>query len=400
MNGKIKKTIQDSVMAEVLSKETLQIPKMGDVIEGKVIEIGTNIMYVDLGNFKTGVVLGKEFRENPQYFKNIKVGDEVTAKILETENEEGYTEISLKEAGEERGWRELEKKMKADEVIKTKILKANKGGLMVEINGIPGFLPVSQLSSKHYPRIEGGDKQKILQELNKFAGQNFEVKIIDISQKEKRLIVSEKAAQEKELKEVLNKYKVGSIIEGTITGVAGFGVFVKFDNLEGLVHISELDWQLIENPHDIVKVGEKIKAKLIGIEDDRISLSMKKLKKNPWEDVEKKYQRNQLVKGTVTKFNPFGVFIQLDKYIHGLVHISEFKTEEKMKEMLEIGKKYDFKILSIEPKEYRMALGLVQTPALKKEVKIEEKEQKRGTRTKPAEETEKIKKAKEKTNEA
>lgn len=349
---------KNGIMNEILSKKNLRIPKVGDVVEGKVIEIGANVVYVDLGNFKTGVVPGREFKENPQYFKNIKAGDTVVTKILETENEEGCTEISLKEAREERGWVGLEKKMKTDEIVKTKILKANKGGLMVEIDGIPGFLPVSQLSSKHYPRIEGGDKQKILQELNKFVGQDFEVKIIDISKKEKKLIVSEKAAQQKELKQTLKKYKVGTIIEGTATGITDFGVFVKFDNLEGLIHISELAWQLIEDPHDIVKAGQKIKAEIIDIKDDRISLSMKKLKKNPWENIEKKYKKGGIVKGTVTKFNPFGAFIQLDKDIHGLAHISEFKSEEKMKETLKIGKKYNFKILSIEPREHRLSLAL------------------------------------------
>jgi small subunit ribosomal protein S1 len=195
------------------------------------------------------------------------------------------------------------------------------------------------------------------------VAKSLKVKIIGFSPEEGKLIVSEKATQEKEIEEILKKYKVGDIIEGIVTGIVDFGVFIKFDSLEGLAHISELAYQLIENPHDIVKIGDKIKAKIIDVDKDKISLSIKALQKNPWDEVEKKYQVNQTVKGTVTKFNPFGAFVQLDKNIHGLAHISEFETEKKMTDALTIGEKCEFKILSIKPSEYRMALK----PLLKKE---------------------------------
>jgi small subunit ribosomal protein S1 len=332
------------------------IPKAGDVIEGKIFEINKNGLFVDLANFKTGVVLPKELKENPDYFKKVKIGDKIVVKIVELENENGYVEVSLKEAGSERGRQELEKKMETKEIIESKVLKANKGGLILEVNGVQAFMPVSQLSSEHYPRVEGGDAQKILQQLQKLVGQTLKVKIIDLNLKEDRLIVSEKATQKQEIEEIIKKYKIGDVVEGTITGIVDFGAFVKFNNLEGLVHISELAYQLIEDPHDIVKIGEKVQAKIIEIDKDKISLSIKALQKNPWEKVREKYDAGQTIKGKVTKFNPFGAFIQLDKDIHGLAHISEFGTEEKMKQALEIGKKYNFKIISIKPNEYRMAL--------------------------------------------
>jgi len=341
-------------------KDNFNTPKAGDVIEGKVFEINKNGLFVDLANFKTGVVIPKELKENPEYFKKVKIEDKIVVKIVELENENGYVEVSLKEAGSERGRQELENKMETKEIIESKVLKANKGGLILDINGIQAFMPVSQLSSEHYPRVEGGDAQKILQQLQKLVGQTLKVKIIDLNLKEDKLIVSEKATQEQEIEEIIKKYKVGNIVEGTITGIVNFGAFVKFNNLEGLVHISELAYQLIEDPHDIVKIGEKIKAKIIKIDKDKISLSIKTLQKNPWEKVREKYDAGQTVKGKVTKFNPFGAFIQLDKDIHGLTHISEFGTEVRMKEMLEIGKKYNFKIISIKPNEYRMALKPIQ----------------------------------------
>lgn len=347
---------ENTSIKNILLKSYLNIPKAGDVIEGTALEITKNGLIIDLENFKTGMVLMKEIKENPEYFKSIKMGDKITVKIINLENEDGFVEVSLKEAGSEQGWQKLEEIMQAKKVVETKVLKANKGGLILDVKGIQAFMPVSQLSGENYPRVEGGDTQKILQALQKLVGQNLKVKIIDINPREDKLIVSEKAAQEKELEEIIKKYKIGEVIEGTITGVVDFGVFIKFNNLEGLVHISEIDYQLIEDPHDIVKIGDKIKAKIIEIEKGKVSLSMKALKKNPWDNIREKYDIGQTVKGTVTKFNPFGAFVQLDKHIHGLAHISEFGTETKMKESLKIGKKYDFKILSIKPSEYRMAL--------------------------------------------
>ena len=352
MSPKTKK----SPIENTLLKTCPRIPKVGDTIEGEVFAINKSGLFVDLEKFKTGIVLTKELRESPDQFRDVKIGDKIPVKIIEQENEDGYVEVSLRQAGAEQGWEELEKKMQKKETIKAKVLKANKGGLILDIDRIGAFMPVSQLSGEHYPRVEGGEAQKILQQLQKLVGKVLEVKIINLNPREEKLIVSEKAIQEKSVEETIKKYKVGNIVKGTVTGIVAFGVFVKFNNLEGLVHISELAYQLIENPKDIVEIGKEVRAKIIEIDKDKISLSIKALKKNPWEKVEEKYQTGQIVKGTVTKFNPFGAFVGLDKYIHGLAHISEFGTEKRMKEILEVNKKYDFKILSIKPREYRMAL--------------------------------------------
>ena len=350
----MKKDKNNSIKSLFL-KTNFQIPKVGDVIKGEIIEINKEGLFVNLKNFKTGIVPMKELKENSEYLKQLKTENKVSVKIIEIENEDGYIELSLKEVGSEQSWDNLKNKMETKEVVKSKVLKANKGGLILSIERIPAFMPVSQLSGEHYPRVEG-DPQKILQALQGLVGKELDVKIIDLDPKENKLIVSEKIVQEKEIQEILKKYKVGNIVEGIITGIVDFGAFIKFNSLEGLIHISELAYQLIENPHDIVKVGEKLKAKIIEIDKDKISLSIKALKKNPWEKAKEKYEINQTVKGKITKFNPFGAFVQLDKDIHGLAHISELGSETRMKEVLKIGKKYDFKILSIKPKEYRIAL--------------------------------------------
>ncbi|MBU3922819.1 S1 RNA-binding domain-containing protein [Patescibacteria group bacterium] len=356
----MKTTAQKSnLMQDLLSEGRFNIPKRGDTVDAKIISIRSTGIHLDLENFKTAMIVGREIKTSPHVFKSIKPGDTIAVKIIKLENEDGFVEASFVKAGEEKKWETLKQVMEKQETIEANVLKANKGGLMIEVSGIEAFMPVSQLSSKHYPRVEGGDKQKILLELNKLIGKSLKLKIIDLNIQEKKLIVSEKAAEEKKLKKSLEKYKIGDKVDGEITGLVEFGAFVKFDDLEGLIHISEIDWQIIDDPSEFFKVGDKVKAQIVEIDKDKVSLSTKALKENPWEKIRDKYETGQTIKGTVTKFNPFGAFIQIDKNIQGLAHISEFGTEEKMKETLETNKKYDFKILSIKPSEYRMALKLI-----------------------------------------
>lgn len=355
-------TTKSTLMEQLLKEEATPMAnlKIGEIIETRVIEISRQRLFLDLGGYKVGVVYGREFKEASSIIKTLNPGDTVHAIVTAPENEDGYIELSLKEASRERAWETLKRILASGEVITTRIREANRGGLIVELEGVQGFLPVSQLSFAHYPRVEGGDKQKIFQELQKFIGKDLRVKIIDLDQREQKVIISEKAAEGRELQEMLAKYRVGDRVEGTVSGVVDFGAFVKLaDNLEGLAHISELDWQLVEDPHDLVKVGDKVGAQIIGIEDDRVSLSIKRLKPNPWDTVQEKYHAGDVVKARVIKFNPFGAFAKLDNEIHGLAHVSEFGSEEQMKQALELGKEYEFRILSLEPKEYKLALGLV-----------------------------------------
>ncbi|MFH1841303.1 MAG: S1 RNA-binding domain-containing protein [Candidatus Nealsonbacteria bacterium] len=351
-----------------LKSNILRFPKFGEIVEGTVTGLGRSTIYVDLGSLGTGIIYGKEFQNAKDILKKLKTGDKLFSKITDIENEEGYVELSLSEAGKEMNWEKLNQKKESNETVTVKVLGANKGGLLVEFEGTQGFLPVSQLSPEHYPRVEGADKIKILNELQKFIGQEMEVKIFDVNQREEKLIFSEKAKETQKIKETLKNYKVGDMVKGEITGIVDFGAFIKFSkkgeaedlSLEGLIHISELDWQLIENPSEIIKVGEKVQAKIIEInEDGRVFLSLKALKKDPWEDIEKKYKKGEELKGKVTKFNPFGAFIEIAPKIQGLVHISEFGAKSKMEEKMKIGEKYKFQILQIDPEEHRMTLKLI-----------------------------------------
>lgn len=339
----------------------VKIPKIGDIVEAQVIGKGKSSVFFNLGNWGSGIIYGREFYEAKEELKRLKKGDSVFAKIVDFENEDGYIELSLTRAGKELAWETLRQKKDADELIKVKIIGANKGGLLAEVSSIPAFLPVSQLSPENYPKVEDADAQKILKALQKFVGKEMELKVFDINPKENKLILSERAKEAEKIKEILKNYSVGDVVEGEITGVVDFGAFIKFgkENLEGLIHISELDWQLIKDPAEIVKVGEKVKAKVIDISGGKISLSLKSLKKDPWDNIEEKYKKNSQIKGKVLKLNPFGAFIQIEDKIQGLCHISEFGTQTKMEESLEIGKEYNFLIVSIEPKEHRMSLKLV-----------------------------------------
>lgn len=354
------KTATADLKTLLADKDWLKIPKVADVVKGTVISISKNEIRVDISGYKTGVVRGREIFAEAGEYVDLKVGDEVEATVIEMENELGEVELSFRYAGQQRAWDTLRKMIDTGELIPAKIVEANKGGLLVRVNHVNGFLPVSQLSPDNYPRVSGGDKIKILEKLKSFVGTSMDVKIIDVNEREEKLIVSEKAVWEEAQKGVLDKYKIGDMVEGAITAIADFGVFVKFDNLEGLVHISEIAWQRIDHPRDLVKVGDVVKAEVIGIEGSKIFLSMKKLIQDPWKTVGDKYKVGDMVEGKVLKVNPFGFFVELDRDIHGLAHISELskKPVKNVTDIAKIGETKQFKIVSIEPEQHRLGLSL------------------------------------------
>jgi small subunit ribosomal protein S1 len=345
---------------QLKEKNLLEIPKEGEIVEGKIVGKGRASAFIDLGPFGTGIIYGREFQATKDELKDLKDGDVVTIKIVSLDSEDGYVECSRIQAKKELAWDVLEKQKENEEVFSVKIEGANKGGLLAKISGIPSFIPSSQLSSENYPRVEGGDSSKVLKELQKFIGKEINVRILDISKEGEKIILSEKTKRDEEKESSLGNYKEGDVVEGEVTGIVEFGAFVRFDeNIEGLIHISEMDWSLVENPHDILKEGEKIKAQVIKIKDGKIFLSLKSLKKDPWKEIEKNYKEGDVIKGVVLKFISFGAFIEIEGGIQGLCHISEFQTREKMEESLEIGKTYSFKILSINASDHRLSLRVV-----------------------------------------
>lgn len=335
-------------------------PVIGDLIEGPVIALEKSSVFVDLAPFGTGVIYGKEFLTARDIIKKINIGDTVAAKIVDNNHKEGYYELSLKEARQALIWSEAEAAIKEKKTLDLPIKEANKGGLLIEWQGLTGFLPASQLKPEHYPKVSDGDKDKILGELNKLVGQRLTVSIITADPKEGKLIFSEKGSEAKEKEKMTGKYEIGDEVEGVVTGIVDFGAFLKLEEgLEGLVHISEIDWGLVDNPANFVKVGQKVKAKIIEIKDGKISLSIKQLKPNPWIEAAKKYKKDMSVSGVIIKFNKHGALASIEEGVAGLVHISEFGSEEKLRKALELGKTYNFKITIFEPKNQKMALSYV-----------------------------------------
>jgi small subunit ribosomal protein S1 len=349
--GKMSKYLDDSVLP----------PAKDSIVEGAVISLAKNSIFVDLPPWGTGIIFGKEYINARDIIKKINVGDKITGKIIGNDNKEGYIEISLKEAKQALIWSDAEEAIRDKKVFEIEVKEANKGGLMLVWQGITGFLPASQLKTEHYPRISDGDKDKILEELRKLVGQKLSVAIIAVNAKEGKLIFSEKDPDSSEKEKIIDKYGLGDELEGEVTGIVDFGIFVKIEEgLEGLVHISEIDWGLVDDPHKFARVGDKIKVKIIEIKDGKISLSIKALKENPWTEAVKKYKKEDVVSGVVIKFNKHGALASIEEGVAGLVHISEFGTEEKLHEKLELGKTYNFKINIFDPKEQKMALSFVE----------------------------------------
>lgn len=353
-------TKEQEEFEKLLDQWDFKVPQTGELIKGTVITASKAEVKLDINGIVSGVVRGPELYEEDDDYANLQPGDEVEATVIQSENENGDIELSFRFAGQEKAWAGLYDSLENKKSIKVKVADANKGGLLVKYRQIPGFLPVSQLAPENYPRINGGDKGRILEKLRSFVGKEFTVRLMTLDEKEDKIIFSEKEAWNEKQQSIIAKYKVGTEVEGSITAITDFGVFISFgESLEGLIHISELAWQRIDNPADLYKVGDKIKAEVINLDNSKIFLSAKKLMADPWDEVEKKYKVGQVIEGVVLKTNPFGLFVSLDPEIHGLAHISQLGMApgERIQEKFKTKDSYSFKIVSIEAKEHRLGLS-------------------------------------------
>jgi len=344
---------------EAISK----IANVGDIIEGKILSVSKRKIWVDLGQ-ALGMIPAREIGSID--VNSLKIGDSIFAFILIPEDDEGNAILSLKRAGKERLWKNLETKHESKEILKAKVVDANKGGLMVEVDGVAGFLPASQLAIKNYPRVDGGDKNAIFEKLYELVGKTLDVVVLDFSKSQNKLIFSEKAAIIAAQKQQINdQYQVGQIIKGKVSGIVDFGIFVTFDNLEGLIHISEVDWGKVEDLNQFATVGDEIEAQIIGIGDDRISLSLKRLKIDPWLEKIGDLKQGDIIEGEVIRIVPFGAFVKINENIEGLAHISELSDKHLTdpSEVVIVGEKKLFKVISIDQDQHRVVLSLKQINA-------------------------------------
>ena len=342
-------------MDELLLSSDIKQLKAGDVVEGLVTSVEKHEAWLDLGPAGVGVVYRKEVGNNA-----LEVGQAVTVSVVEPELDEGYALLSMKRAAKDRGWDELQRLFEEEEIIEVSAYDANRGGLLIELEGIRGFLPVSQLATEHYPRVSGADKDEIMQKLMALVGKNLRVRILDVSRKDNKLIFSEKEAIKHDMQSRLIGLKVGEEVEGVVTGVIDFGAFVNVSGIEGLIHISEISWERVEDPNKYLKVGDSVKAKIIAIDKDRLSLSVKQMSQDPWVDEVKKFKKGQLVEGKITRITPFGAFVQLSPAVEALVHVSEMSDNEGLdpEEVFKLNEKKQFRILDIDSTNRKVALSL------------------------------------------
>ncbi|MHB1865145.1 MAG: 30S ribosomal protein S1 [Candidatus Saccharimonadales bacterium] len=345
-----------STMDDLLASSDIKGLEVGDVIEGKIISVKKNEVWVDLGDQGVGIVMRREIGHGQE----MNPGQPITVSVIDPEFEDGQALLSMKRAAKDRGWDEIQRVFDSQEIIEVTAYDANRGGLLVELEGIRGFLPVSQLAAGHYPRVSGADKDEILQKLNALTNVGLRVRILDVNRKDNKLIFSEKEAIKDDMQSRFAELKVGDIVEGTVTGVIDFGAFVNVDGIEGLIHISEISWERVDNPRSYLKVGDKIKAKIIAIDKDRLSLSLKQTTEDPWLEQVKAFKKGSVVEGKITRITPFGAFVQLSPSVEALVHVSEMSDDETIdpEKLFQLNEKKEFKVLDIDTDNRKIALSL------------------------------------------
>ncbi|MFZ1360744.1 MAG: S1 RNA-binding domain-containing protein [Candidatus Saccharimonadales bacterium] len=345
-------------MDDLLASSEADVKQLtaGEITTGTVLSLRKHEVLIDLGPQGVGFVPRREVG----FSRSLKEGDEVTASVVDTELDNGYSLLSLRKAAKDRGWEEVAVKQESGEVIEVAPYDANRGGLLVEYEGVRGFLPVSQLSAEHYPRVGSSDKDEILQRLNALIGQALKVCILDSDRKANKLIFSEKEAIKDGLADRLSSLQIGDTVTGVVTGVVDYGAFVNVEGIEGLVHISEISWERVNNPSDYLKVGQAIEAKIISIDKDRLSLSIKQLTKDPWLDEVEQFNPGEVAEGTVTRITPFGAFVQISPAVEALVHVSELGEGDNAdpEKVFTLNERKTFTVLEVDKENRKISLSL------------------------------------------
>ena len=349
-------TAKNITMDDLLAQEEIKQLTPSEVVDGTILSVRKHEVLVDLGPLGVGLVPRREIG----FGKTLNEGDPVTASVVDAELDNGYALLSLRKAAKDRGWDEVQRIVDAGEVVEVAAYDANRGGLLIEYEGVRGFLPVSQLSAEHYPRVGSSDKDEILQRLNGLVGKSISVRILDADKKANKLIFSEKEAIKDGLAERFEKLKVGDSVTGVVTGVVDFGAFVNVEGIEGLIHISEISWERVNNPSDYVKVGQQVEAKIIAIDKDRLSLSLKQLQEDPWLKEVDQFKVGSTVEGTVTRITPFGAFVQISPAVEALVHVSELGEGEGAdpEKVFTLNERKEFRVLEIEKENRKISLSL------------------------------------------
>lgn len=349
-------TAKTLTMDDLLATEKVGHLTQGEVVDGTIMSVRKHEVLIDLGPLGVGFVPRREIG----FGQKLEEGSSVTASVVDTEMDNGYSLLSLRKAAKDRGWDEVQRMVDDGDTIEVTAYDANRGGLLIELEGVRGFLPVSQLSAEHYPRVGSSDKDEILQRLNALVGKSIKVRILDADRKANKLIFSEKEAIKDGLADRFEKLKVGDTVSGVVTGVVDFGAFVNVEGIEGLIHISEISWERVNNPGDYVKVGDNVEAKIIAIDKDRLSLSLKQLQEDPWMKEVDEFKKGASVEGTVTRITPFGAFVQISPAVEALVHVSELGEGEGAdpEKVFKLNERKQFKVLDVDKENRKISLSL------------------------------------------
>lgn len=343
----------DGAMGALLGNDNgFTIPKVGELVRGTVVSVGKSEILVNIGGMLTGMARGHEMVDEMGTMEKVRPGDEIEGKVIDIDNEKGMVELSFRSASHQKAWNALNDLRRSGENISVDVIGANKGGLIVKLQNIQGFLPVSQLASKNYPKVEG-NKGKIFEKLQGFVGQPITVKVIDVSESEDKLIVSEKEAEADERLSSLQKYHPKDVIDVVVKGVVDFGLFVEFgEGFEGLIHVSELAWKQV-NPRELYTVGQTLSAQILTINRGRVTLSLKRLEQNPWVDQLNKLTVGSTIEAPVLRHEGRGVMVEP---FPGLLVYVDVKGKE-----LADGTPYSFTILECTPEDARLVLSPSQT---------------------------------------
>jgi small subunit ribosomal protein S1 len=342
--------------------------RYGSIVSGTIVRADPREILIDIGAKSEGIVEPKELEKmSAEAIKKLRVGDSVLAFVLNAENREGHVVLSLARAQLEHDWRQVEEMFKSGQIIETQVAGFNKGGLIVRVGKVRGFVPATQLEGTYRKKTDTPTTTEANGiDLTAYVGKKVKLKIIELDRERNRLILSERAAMRelrKEQKErLLQELQEGAIVTGTVTSVQDFGVFVDLGGVDGMIHLSELSWTKIERPRDVVKVGDKIQVQVLSVdrERERIALSLKRTQPEPWSTVEERYKVGQLVTGTITKLATFGAFARLEDNIEGLIHISELADRriQHPKEVVKEGDTLQLRVIRIDAARRRLGLSL------------------------------------------
>jgi small subunit ribosomal protein S1 len=345
---------------DLASAAPIQSYNIGDVVGGAVVVANQKMILVDLDGQFTGIITGNHMQSSTEDTTEIRAGDRIESIIIGDDAHSGLIHLSLRKASQAKLIEKLHSNFDTKEIITVIPNEANKGGLLIDLDGIKGFIPVSQLTPAHYPRVENANPEKILEHLNKLIGKPFQVRVLNVDPSGKKIIFSEKAAIEEQRSQALQTIKVGDVVEGSVSGILTYGLFVSFQGIEGLVHVSEIDWGHVNNPHKHAKVGDKVTVQIIGIEGEKISLSIKRLKPNPWQVLADKYQVGDIVEAPILRLSQFGIFLELDGGISGLIHLSEITSDmmEGIEDKIHVGEPMKARIITFDSVGKRIGLSL------------------------------------------